>query len=250
MNAVAEPFAGPEHLQNGIAAPASFAPTPPTLPPAVHSFVVDAASHVPTVATPPDPSSIPIHAPHGTPPPPPGTLLPEVAAAEDMSAPPTAVPSVFTPPPATPTPPTDPEPDPHAMDEDPAQPSPEIRSATPQPDTDLTASHAPLGADPLFGNPEDDVAMAVEAPLGTPPVDDAPLTLDASLDATPNASLLNGNAPNGNGFHSAHPNGNGVASPAFQSTFAYQEDDGDQPPPAKRQKLEPSVSSPWRGGPA
>jgi bromodomain-containing factor 1 len=43
---------------------------------------IDDASTVPQVTTPCDPNSIPIHPPHGTPPPPPGELLEDVKMAE------------------------------------------------------------------------------------------------------------------------------------------------------------------------
>ncbi|KAG8830786.1 hypothetical protein FRC17_004244 [Serendipita sp. 399] len=69
--------------------------------PLAHSDPVDAASTIPVVATPPDPASIPIEAPHGSPRPPIGELLPDVAAAEDVSSPN----KTTTPPPLTPSPP-------------------------------------------------------------------------------------------------------------------------------------------------
>ncbi|KAH7104698.1 Bromodomain-containing protein [Auriculariales sp. MPI-PUGE-AT-0066] len=60
-------------------------PSPPSSVPPTYSDVVVPApdpSIVAVIATPPDPDSIPIHPPHGTPPPPTGELLPEVEMAE------------------------------------------------------------------------------------------------------------------------------------------------------------------------
>ncbi|KAG8834592.1 hypothetical protein FS842_000951 [Serendipita sp. 407] len=74
--------------------------TPSTLP-LVHSDSVDAASIMPVVATPPDPASIPVEAPNGSPKPPIGELMPDVAAAEAVSSPN----KTTTPPPLTPSPP-------------------------------------------------------------------------------------------------------------------------------------------------
>lgn len=72
----------------------------PPFPPRFDSM--DATSLRPVAATPPDPDSIPIAPPKGSPRPPTGQLLPDVAAAEDPSSPN----KLQTPPPSTPSPPT------------------------------------------------------------------------------------------------------------------------------------------------
>jgi hypothetical protein len=65
---------------------------------------VETASIVPAVATPPDPTSIPIEPPHGSPRPPIGQLMPDVAAVEDPNQQMQSPMKVNTPPPSTPSP--------------------------------------------------------------------------------------------------------------------------------------------------
>lgn len=65
---------------------------------------VETASIVPAVATPPDPTSIPIEPPHGSPRPLIGQLMPDVAAAEDPNQQLQSPMKVNTPPPSTPSP--------------------------------------------------------------------------------------------------------------------------------------------------
>jgi hypothetical protein len=223
----------------------------------VVAAAAEEASHVPALATPPDPATIPVDPPHGSPRPPPGQLLPDVAAAEEVaSVPPTAAPSVFTPPPVTPTPPTDPE-DIRPMDEDAPkhpEPSTEVLSATPQAGSDLTLTHVPLGATPHRID-EEDADMKMEEDVKP----DAEQQRQALSEIKQENGYSNGITPaatlelvsvseqpllslNGSNGYVKSPSPSAVLYPS--SSYSALDHDADGPPPAKRQRLEPSVSVP------
>ena len=231
--------------------PATTTPSATAADGATASAALEEASHVAVLSTPPDLATIPIEPPHGSPPPPPGELLPDVAAAEEVASAPTADPSVFTPPPVTPTPPTDPE-DIRPMDEDsPRRPEPstEVLSATPQPGTDLTLSHVPLGATPHHIDEDADVKMEEDVKA------DAEQQTQAPLEIRQENGYLNGITPaatleliseqpvypiNGSNGFIKSPSPGAALYPS--SSYSALDHEADGPPPAKRQKLEPSVS--------
>lgn len=193
--------------------------------PAVDS--VDAASIVPVIATPPDANSIPVEPPHGSPRPPVGQLLPDVAASEEAS-----VPMVMnTPPPSTPSPV--------------AQPAPVPADAYPSSTEIQQDPYVPPVSDASFPNPDaypepehEEHEHRPDAPFEQPVFDDTPFKTETDGDI-----MMDGvdHPMNGNGIHSSphlmYPN-----SPLSLSAHVYGQDDIDGPPPAKRQKLEPSVS--------
>ncbi|PVF97496.1 hypothetical protein CPB86DRAFT_424834 [Serendipita vermifera] len=182
---------------------------------------VDAASIVPVVATPPDPTTIPIEPPHGSPRPPVGQLLPDVAAAEDPSSPM----KVNTPPPSTPSP-TQIQPQPVPLDAYPDQESETTNQANVAVNGHQYQNGVPVSLDHAVDQSDTDMFDQESA---KPEADD-----DMIMDDNHIQNSTNGIAhPEqiANGSYSALPNN--VESPSH-ATEEY--DDG--PPPAKRQKLE------------
>jgi hypothetical protein len=179
---------------------------------------VDAASIVPVVATPPDPATIPIEPPHGSPRPPVGQLLPDVAAAEDPSSPM----KVNTPPPSTPSP-AQIQPQPVPQDAFPDQES----ESTNQVNTTVNGHEhqyqngLPVSLDHTVDQTDTDMFDQESA---KPEVDDDMMMEDSHT----------------NGI--AHPeqiaNGNYSLSNDVESPSHATEEYDDGPPPAKRQKLE------------
>jgi hypothetical protein len=137
------------------------------------------------------------------------------------------------------------------MDEDAStrpEPSTEVLSATPQPGTDLTLSHVPLGATPHHIDQDADVNMEEDVNLGAeqqqPEIEQENgyfngITPAATLELVSEQPVLPLNGSNGY-IKSPSP------SAALYPTSSYDalDHDADGPPPAKRQKLEPSVSIP------
>lgn len=140
------------------------------------------------------------------------------------------------------------------MDEDsPSHPEPstEVLSATPQPGTDLTLSHVPLGATPHHIDEDADITMEEIIKLDAEP--EQPIQVQPEVrqengysnGITPDATLelvseqpvypINGS----NGFIKSPSPGTALYP---SSSYSVLDHDADGPPPAKRQKLEPSVS--------
>jgi len=131
------------------------------------------------------------------------------------------------------------------------EPSTEVLSATPQPGTDLTLSHVPLGATPHHIDEDTDVKMeedvkpdAEQLPQIQPEVKQEN---GYSNGITPAATLeLVSEQPvhplNGSNGYVKSPSPSAALYPS--SSFSALDHDDDGPPPAKRQKLEPSVSIP------
>ena len=140
------------------------------------------------------------------------------------------------------------------MDEDsPKRPEPstEVLSATPQPGTDLTLSHVPLGAFPHHIDEDADVKMDEDV---KPDAEQQP---QAHLEIKQENGYSNGINPaatlelvserplyplNGNNEFIKSPSPSAALYPS--SSFSALDHDADGPPPSKRQKLEPSVSIP------
>lgn len=137
------------------------------------------------------------------------------------------------------------------MDEDSPkhpEPSTEVLSATPQPGTDLTLSHVPLGATPHHIDEDADVKMEEDV---------KPDTEQAVSVIKQENGYMNGITPaetleliseqpmhplNGSNGYVKSPSPSAALYPS--SSYSALDHDADGPPPAKRQKLEPSVSIP------
>ena len=209
---------------------------PPTNP-------VEAASIVPAMATPPDPASIPIAPPHGSPRPPLGQLLPDVAAAEDNTTQLQSPMKVNTPPPSTPSPVAIPQ-----------QAPAESFSSMEQPshangiDSGYGQSVLPADADLDLGFPQPDDSMFGDDTFRTEADGDTIMDEhqleNAKHDLLGNGeSAVNGQAKNHNdsiedstqALYQQH-------SPTDFTSPTYNEQESfDGPPPAKRQKVD-SVS--------
>jgi len=137
------------------------------------------------------------------------------------------------------------------MDEDSPkhpEPSAEVLSATPQPGTDLTLSHVPLGVTPHHIDEDADVKMeedvkpdAEQQPQPQPVIKQENGYLNG---ITPAETLeLISEQPvhplNGTNGYVKSPSPSAVLYPS--SSYSALDHDADGPPPAKRQKLEPSV---------
>jgi hypothetical protein len=140
------------------------------------------------------------------------------------------------------------------MDEDSPkhpEPSTEVLSATPQPGTDLTLSHVPLGAFPHHIDEDADIKMDEDV---KPDVDQQQQVQPEikqengySNGITPAATLeLVSEQPvypiNGSIEFIKSPSPGTALYPS--NSFSALDHDADGPPPSKRQKLEPSVSIP------
>lgn len=138
------------------------------------------------------------------------------------------------------------------MDEDSPkhpEPSTDVLSATPQPGTDLTLSHVPLGATPHHIDEDADVTMeevvnpdAEQQPQNQPEI----IQENGFVNGiTPAATLeLVSEQPvhpiNGSNGYLKSPSPSAALFPS--SSYSALDLDPDGPPPAKRPKLEPSVS--------
>lgn len=202
-NSVDTVMNSPPSLQQLPAAPTSFLESLPTS--------VAAASNVAIASTPIDPNSIPIKVPHGTPPPPIGQLLPEVAAAEQSPM------KVSTPPPSTPSPPA-------------------VIPATLEPTSTVSDMALPDVVKPEVATVEPELGLSLDAATGSP-FADATYFDDEMFKADGDGDILM-NSETGLPVVGASPH---VAYQHSPISFAYSHDE-DGPPPAKRQKLD-SVSS-------
>jgi len=196
---------------------------------------VGSASVVPAVATPPDPTSIPIQPPRGSPRPPVGQLMPDVAAAEDPSQLQSPM-KVNTPPPSTPSP------VPILAKEEPAESFTE------------SDQHAPASAvDPGYG--QDLIPPSGELEMGFGHQEDSMFGDDTFRTEADGDAIMHGDQldtkhdepegdmdtnnmagdPNHLLYQNSPPND-------FGSSTFNEQDSLDGPPPAKRQKVD-SVSS-------
>lgn len=141
------------------------------------------------------------------------------------------------------------------MDEDSPkhpEPSTEVLSATPQPGTDLTLSHVPLGATPHHIDEDEDADVKMEE-------DVKPDAEQAVSGIKQENGYMNGITPaetleliseqpmhplNGSNGYIKSPSPSAALYPSSSYSALDHDHDADGPPPAKRQKLEPSVSIP------
>lgn len=189
---------------------------------------IDAASIVPVVAATPDPNSIPIEPPKGSPPPPTGQLMPDVAVAEDLSSPM----KVTTPPPETPSPAQVLEqPTPAEAPQDPDQTITEQKPLPASLDASLQEDAAgQQGLDLAFAQPDNSMFGA-----------DTSFKTEGDGDAVMHDHQQTQDGM-GNGIHTEDsPHVVYPQSPNGLAAQSHSQDDFLEGPPAKRQKLD-SVS--------